>query len=141
MQSNSDSIKSFLRHKITKSSNDGAGIYKVNCSNCNSIYIGESDNIERRIQQHKYDRQNLNGNNPIVKHIINNNHSVNFNNTEIIKKVSNIKQRKLLESFFIYNSDNMNVYSNSINFDLCTSNILKNNCNSLRKIIQNLNPD
>ena len=140
VQSNNDSIKSFLRHKITKSNSDNAGIYKVGCSDCSDVYIGESDNISRRIQQHKYDRVNLNNNNPIVKHIINNNHTINFNNTEVIKKVSNVKQRKLLESLFIQNSNNMNVYSNSINFDICTSNIIKNNCKQLRKIIDNINP-
>ena len=136
--------KSLIPNRLQSSTNlpftDNAGIYKVGCSDCSDVYIGESDNISRRIQQHKYDRVNLNNNNPIVKHIINNNHTINFNNTEVIKKVSNVKQRKLLESLFIQNSNNMNVYSNSINFDICTSNIIKNNCKQLRKIIDNINP-
>ena len=75
-----------------------AGIYKIPCSRCNLVYIGESDNISRRLQQHKNDVRNANDINPIVKHIVNADHSVSIDQSTVIKNISNIKQRKLVNS-------------------------------------------
>ena len=57
--------KSYLRNSVAKGYPRQSGVYKVPCS-----YIGKSDNIDKRLQQHKNDFSNNNRNNPIVKHII-----------------------------------------------------------------------
>ena len=41
-------------------------------------------------QQHKYDIRKHNGNNPIVKHISDQNHPVNINNATTVKIMSNV---------------------------------------------------
>ena len=105
------------------------------CSACNKQYIGESDNIDRRLQQHKNDIRNNNRNNPIVKHISEFDHPVNIENASIVQFVNDIKRRKLIESFIIKNSNNFNVYQCSVNKDNDTSNILLQSVPSLRHLI------
>ena len=46
-------IKSYLRNSVTKGYPRQSGVYKVPCSACNKQNIRESDNIDRRLQQHK----------------------------------------------------------------------------------------
>ena len=112
------------------------------CSACNKQYIGESDNIDRRLQQHKSDIRNNNRNNPIVKHISELDHPVNIENASIVQFVNDIKRRKLIESFIIKkNSNNFNVYQCSVNIDNATSNILLQSVPSLRHLIYSINPD
>ena len=61
--------KSDLRNSIKKGSVRQSGIYSILCSSCNLQYIGENDDLDRKLQQHKYDIRKHNRNNPIVKHI------------------------------------------------------------------------
>ena len=106
---------------------------------CNKQYIGESDNIDRRLQQHKNDIRNNNRNNPIVKHISELDHPVNIENASIVQFVNDIKRRKLIESFIIKNSNN--IYQCSANIDNATFNILLQSVPSLRHLIYSINPD
>ena len=136
-------IKSYLRNSVTKGYPRQSGVYKVPCSACNKQYIciGESDNIDRRLQQHKNDIRNNNRNNPIVKHISELDHNVNIENASIVQFVNDIKRRKLIESFIIKNSNNFNVYQCSFNIDNATFNILLQSVPSLRHLIYSINPD
>ena len=134
-------IKSYLRNSVTKGYPRQSGVYKVPCSACNKQYIGESDNIDRRLQQHKSDIRNNNRNNPIVKHISELDHPVNIKNASIVQFVNDIKRRKLIESFIFKNSNNFNVYQCSVNIDNATSNILLQSVPSLRHLIYSINPD
>ena len=63
--------------------------------------MGESDDLDRRLQQHKYDISKRNRNNPIVKHISDQDHPVNINNATTVKIMNNVRQRKVIESFLI----------------------------------------
>ena len=116
-------IKSYLRNSVTKGYPRQSGVHKVPCSACNKQYTGESDNIDRRLQQHKSDIRNNNRNNPIVKHISELDHPVNTENASIVQFVNDIKRRKLIESFTIKYSNNFNVYQCSVKMDNVTSNI------------------
>ena len=50
-------------------------------------------------------------NNPLVKHIADQYHSVNINNATTAKIImNNVRQRKVIESFLIKNASNMNIY-------------------------------
>ena len=46
----------------------GTVIYHSMYNSCNLQYIGESDNLARRFQQHRTDLRTSNENNTIVKH-------------------------------------------------------------------------
>ena len=72
--------------------------------------MGESDDLDRRLQQHKYDISKHTRNSPIVKHISVQDHPVNINNATTVKIMNNVRQRKVIESFLIKKAPNMNVY-------------------------------
>jgi hypothetical protein len=133
-----NNLKSFVRHEITKSVKHDAGVYVVPCVDCDKKYIGESDNIARRIKQHKNDLVNSNFNSALVKHRIDNDHRIVATNFSTVKFVSDVKQRKLIESFLICNSNNMNVFSTSVNFDPITSKIIYNNVHEMNKLLNKL---
>ena len=61
--------KSYLRNSITKGSVRQSDIYSIPSSSCNLQCIGESDDLDRRLQQHKHDILKYNRNNRIVKYI------------------------------------------------------------------------
>ena len=101
-----------------------AGIYTIPCNSCSLQYIGESDNLARRLQQHGSDLRTSNENNAIVKR---------RNNTA--DHIGNVNHRKLIESFLIKIIPNMNLYKNSISIDNFTSSIKYNNVPNLKKLI------
>ena len=133
--SSSNTTKKYLRNKVTKGIRKDAGIYSIPCNSCNLQYIGESDCLERRFQQHKSDLRNCNGNSALVKHRDNTGHAISVKNSSILCHISNINQRKLIESFLIKNIDNMNVYKASIAIDDFTSSIMHNKVPFLRKFV------
>ena len=89
--------------------------------------------MERRLQQHKSDLRNCNGNSALVKHRHNTGHAISVINN--IYHVNNIYQRKLKEFFLIKNIDSMNVYKASIAIDDFTSSIMHNKVPFLRKFV------
>ena len=101
-------------NKVTKGIKKDAGIYSIPCNSCNLYYIGESNCLQRRFQQHKSDLPNCNGNSALVKHRDNTGHAISVKNSSILCHVNNINQRKLIEFFLIKNFDDMNVYKASI---------------------------
>ena len=58
----------YLENKETKVSRKDVGIP---CNPCNLQYIGESDNLAKMLQQHRFDLRFSNENNVIDKHINN----------------------------------------------------------------------
>ena len=133
-----NTTKKYLRNKETKGLVKDAGIYRIPCNSCNLQYIGESDCMERRKQQHRSDLRNCNENSAIVKHRNDTNHVISVDKFSTVCRISNISQRKLIESFLIKNVDNMNVYKTSISIDNFTSAFLYNNVPSLRKYVGQL---
>lgn len=136
--SGGNSIKTFLRNPATKGIGSNAGVYSIPCSDCNLKYIGETDNFERRMREHRNDIRTERINNPIVKHIVEDSHQINVNNSTLIKKCLDVRHRKLVESFVIYNVPNINIYQCSFNFDDVLSDIFKANINHLNKILISL---
>ena len=81
---------------------DNSGIYQIKCLACNSNYIGESNNIERRKKEHVRDVNRRYYNNAIVKHMYDNtNHRVDYDNIITVQYVADKHKRKLLESVII----------------------------------------
>ena len=114
---NTDTTRSFLRHPIIKSFKSDDCIYAIPFSECNLRYIGESDNIDRRMGQHKNDMRRRDERNSIYKHVSTKNHNVLISDCNIISRINNVHTRKLVESFLIKNTENMNSYKVSVKID------------------------
>ena len=92
-----------------KPRNNNAGIYAIPCgnNNCNSIYIGQSGNIEQRLTQHKRvmksrnHNSNENKNNSLYLHKRIYGHDPDFDNTCIVVKSDNFYERTCIESAMI----------------------------------------
>ena len=135
---NNSTTRQFLRNPITKQADSDAGIYAIPCEDCPKKYIGESDDIERRMYQHQYDIKTRNQKSPLVKHTVENNHSISVKKAVVLNKANNVPLRKLLESVYIKQLPNMNVCKSSIEIDNTTCNILFNHSPSLYRTISNL---
>ena len=135
---NTDTTRSFLRHPITKSFKSDACIYAIPCSECNLHYIGESDNIDRRMVQHRNDMRRCDERNSIFKHVSTKNHNVLISDCNIISRINNVHTRKLVESFLIKNTENMNSYEVSVKIDNVTSELLNKNVKSLNALLNKL---
>ena len=135
MYSTNNTTKKYLRNKETKGLRKDADIYTIPCNSCNLRYIGESDNLARRLQQHRTNLRTSNENNAIVKHRNNNDHAISIDNFSTLYHIGNVNQRKLIESFLIKNIPNMNLYKTSIKIDNFTSSIIYNNVPNLKKLV------
>ena len=134
-----------LRHTFSHSSINTINhsvIYYIPCQSCPSGYIGESSDLNRRVYQHSYDKRNFNTNNAIVKHCIDNNHTININNVIILHKENDVNKRKLIESTLIHNNNNFNIQRTNYNLDILCNSILTNSIplfNKLSEKIKNHN--
>ena len=113
----------------------GASIYTIPCNSCNLQYIGECDNLARRLQQDRSDLRTSNENNAIVKHRNNTDHAISIDNFSNLYHIGHVNQRKLIESFLIKNIPNMNLYKTNITIDNITYSIIYNNVTNLKKLI------
>ena len=135
MYSTNNTTKKYLRNKETKGLRKDAGIYSIPCNSCNLQYIGESDNLARRLQQHRSDLRTSNENNAIVKHRNSAGHAISIDNFSTLYHIGNVHQRKLIESFIIKSIPNMNLYKTSITIDNFTSSIIYNNVPNWKKLV------
>jgi hypothetical protein len=79
-------------------------IYKIPCTNCNKVYIGQtSQYLENRINGHKYDKRNKTA---LTRHELEFKHAFGFNNIEILKTEQNQQKREFLEMIFIKKNEN-----------------------------------
>ena len=77
-------------------------VYKIECSNCDKFYIGQtSKNVEERMKQHQ---DNLNKINPsmntITEHVKMNKHQLKFDNPIILAYDKNKQRREIKETLF-----------------------------------------
>ena len=121
MYSTNNTTKKYLRNKETKGLRKDADTIP-----CNFKYIGESDNLARRLQQHRSDLRTSNENNAIVKHRTNTDHAISIDNFSTLYHIGNVNQRKIIDSFLIKNIPTMNLYKTSISIDNFTSSIIYN---------------
>lgn len=77
-------------------------IYKIPCADCDSVYVGQtSQQIKKRIGQHRNDIRKSTAQCALAKHAIENSHGFNFNNTKIIDRECNYKKRLMKEMLYI----------------------------------------
>ena len=89
-------------------------IYQIPCKNCSGIYMGEtSRSFKTRCSEHKQDLNprnlakiddnNTNKKTALVKHVVNFQDNIDFDNSSILAFESDFFKRRFLQSFFINN--------------------------------------
>ena len=115
-------------------------IYKINCNSCDRFYIGETIDFQRRKKEHSDALRNGVVTNPLFKHRQDENHRINVNDMEIVKKVHNVEKRRLIESILIQNTENINIYKSNYKLDSFIGGIIRKNVKSVDKLLNRLNP-
>jgi predicted GIY-YIG superfamily endonuclease len=129
---------------INNLKNDLAGTYRVECHNCDTIYIGETNNIKIRNKRHQYEFKKSFRNNSLVKHSkrFNPSHQFEFENTVLFKNIKNEKVRTGVEAYLIEKTrNNCNEYVGDIKLDKLSIGLLDRNklCNkSLSLLLKSL---
>ena len=100
------------------------GIYSIDCADCNKKYIGETDDLKRRIYQHKYSLEIGDLSSSLHKHRIDHNHFIDPNTNRLLFASGNVNHRRLVESFLIKNIPNFNSDMGSFNIDNFLNNCL-----------------
>ena len=106
-----------VKQKRTKLEKTGA-IYKINCKDCNDVYIGETGKqLKERVKQHEAAVRNNNIAYQVVQHCNDNNHTMDFDNVQIVNQNTNVRSRRFLEAF--YSACNTNSFNRRMNFSDC----------------------
>ena len=84
-------------------------IYKINCSDCDQCYIGETKRwFKTRKKEHMRDVKNGDNNaTALSKHAVKLGHSIEWKNYEILQIETDYHKRKLIESFYINSLSNV----------------------------------
>ena len=81
---------------------DKSGVYVIQCSNCNLSYVGETGRLlSTRLEEHRKAVSDNDRNSAIAKHCWEVNHRMNFKDSRLVYKNSNIKQRRVVEGVLI----------------------------------------
>ena len=75
------------------------GIYSIDCSGCEKKYIGETDDLKRRIYQHKYSLETGDRNSALHRHRLDHNHFIDVNTHKLLSASNNVRQRRLIVFF------------------------------------------
>jgi len=83
-------------------------VYKINCKNCEKVYIGQTKrHLATRINEHKKNINNSSGNFSVVTdHRLTFNHDFDWLKPNILHKERNRKKREIAEMFYIKKFDN-----------------------------------
>ena len=129
VQTSGLNIGKIAKSKNNTSVNEIAGVYVIPCDTCDKVYIGETDNFQRRTYQHGYALRKSNKFSALVVHEKTNlGHKVNLDASELIVKNSQEINRKILESVLISSCKwkNYNLKEGLMHVDLLMGNCLKN---------------
>ena len=102
-----DLYKRFYNNKDKIANDLKSGIYLIECKDCDKKYYGETKRqFIVRLNEHRLATRNLKTNvSNVAEHSVIEKHEIDWNNSKIIKCVSNDFSRKFLESIAIRTSD------------------------------------
>ena len=87
------------RKKNDKKNNEEGVVYKVNCKNCEKIYIGETRfEMKKTIEEHKKDVKFRRIGNSAMEEF---NHEIDWDKAICLEKEKRLFPRKILESAYI----------------------------------------
>jgi hypothetical protein len=105
-------------------------VYMIKCLDCLAVYIGESNNVSRRITEHEADvRLKRTTNSALAEHSFKFNHSFNLttNDITIITNDNYYLTRKLSESYHIQiNNHSVNKHPGSLPSTYLSSDLFRN---------------
>ncbi|XP_067618087.1 uncharacterized protein [Eurosta solidaginis] len=111
-------------------------VYEIQCKgkqgeSCNKVYIGTTKrSLETRVNEHKSDAKNNKYTTALSQHLIENNHTADFNNTKILDVENRTRRRMTLEGLRIQQQ-----FNKAMNFKEDVDNI---NCAYATAITQNV---
>uniref|UniRef100_A0A6P7H037 Uncharacterized protein LOC114349148 n=1 Tax=Diabrotica virgifera virgifera TaxID=50390 RepID=A0A6P7H037_DIAVI len=83
-------------------------IYCIPCGSCNKQYIGQTNrHLKCRITSHKSDSRLYPDRCSLAKHVHDEQHVMNYNETKILAMENNLNKRLFLEMAFIIQTDNL----------------------------------
>ena len=124
------SYKNTLKNILIKNSpqqHDNV-IYNIPCMDCAAFYIGQtSKGLGKRLVQHKYSVRTGQCSNALFIHLSENNHRINWNNSNVIAKCNDFRSRNLLESALIQitSGSNFNLSPGIVSLDPCLISMFK----------------
>ena len=134
------SIGTILSNTSQKSgSHSQKGVYCVPCLGCEQVYIGETGrSVDQRLREHKYAARRGDNNNALFMHMSTNDHLIDWQNTEMLYKTSNLHKRKIVEAALIQSVPNYNLNEGNYKFDRLLSTYVIQAA-SLEKKVKELN--
>ena len=106
-------------------------IYQIPCSDCDQVYIGEtSRNINKRNEEHKNAIGRRDQNSQIFQHVTQELHQVQWNNTRILDRNNNLKQRKFIEA--CYTQANPKAINRAVDIPPILAPAIKKVCDKLK---------
>ncbi|XP_076301439.1 uncharacterized protein LOC143219320 [Lasioglossum baleicum] len=86
-------------------------VYSIPCKGCNQVYIGQTSRLlETRIREHRRNIfQNPTQHSALTKHLIEFDHSFDFENTKIVDKENNLNNSILLETIHMTKQPSVNM--------------------------------
>lgn len=95
-------------------------IYKVNCNDCDNVYIGQTGKkLETRLKQHQQYVNKRSAHSALASHSLDHAHSFNFAEATILCSEPHRKKRETLEALHIYttkNTVNLRTDTRTINY-------------------------
>ena len=118
-------LKNILINNTPK--NDCNIVYKIPCTDCNGIYLGQtSKTLQKRVQQHKSYVRRFNKNSALFMHSFQQDHSINWIGSCKILNINDWFERNVIESFLIdFNKNNFNLSGGLCSFDPIMTKLLK----------------
>ena len=110
--------------KDRSSASSNSGIYKISCTNCDDIYIGQTArSFEKRLQEHKLAIKNKDVHrSSVAEHMCNKGHQIDAQNSRIIKRINDNWKLDAYESLLmgkyqhkLMNNENSPILSNLFN--------------------------
>lgn len=103
-----------------------SGVYEVNCTDCNAIYIGQSGrSIKCRISEHRKDIINNRRSTGFADHCITNNHYIDVNNIKLLHSSPKGKRLDLFEILEIKKAQKEGKFVTNENTDFNISPLIK----------------
>ena len=120
-----NTIGSSLVNVYQKKTKNETGVYTIPCNECNKKYVGYTNKgLLQRITEHKRSVRYGQQNSAIFNHLSTENHTINWNASQIVYKSSCQYKSKIVESALILSTTNMNIHSGSWKPDLTDQLIL-----------------
>ena len=132
-----NTIRSQVVSNTDRSKIGNSGVYLIPCKDCSSRYVGETGrNLEVRLEEHKRACRLGLENSMVAKHALEISHRINWNQSSIIYKSSNIGKRRVVEGAVI---NMIETFENNKSFTQEDKFINRLVCQSVRINIDHLN--